>query len=93
MNLNFPVCHGGNDHPVEWLCLSELYFKYLETPEEKKVEIASLHLQGDAIPWMSGLYEPYHSLDSWSQFVVKFLKFFGPGECIDIDIALSNRDQ
>ena len=39
---------------------------YLKTPDEKKVEIASLHLQRDAIPWMSDLYEPYHSLDSWS---------------------------
>lgn len=93
MNLNFPVFHGGNDNPVDWLCLAERYFKYLKTPDEKKVEIAFLHLQGDAIPWMTGLYEPYHSLDSWSQFVVNFLKFCGPGECIDIEIALSNHKQ
>ncbi|BFG23432.1 hypothetical protein CerSpe_097060 [Prunus speciosa] len=58
VNLNFPVFHGGNNNPVDWLCLAELYFKYLKTPEEKKVEIASLHLQGVAISWMSGLYEP-----------------------------------
>ncbi|CAB4301820.1 unnamed protein product [Prunus armeniaca] len=43
MNLNFPVFHGGNDNPVDWLSLAELYFKYLKAPEEKKVEIASLH--------------------------------------------------
>ncbi|CAB4301961.1 unnamed protein product [Prunus armeniaca] len=45
MNLNCPVFHGGNDNPVDYLCLAELYFKYLKTPELKKVEIASLHLQ------------------------------------------------
>ncbi|CAL8127642.1 unnamed protein product [Prunus armeniaca] len=45
MNLNCPVFHGGNDNPVDYLCLAELYFKYLKTPELNKVEIASLHLQ------------------------------------------------
>lgn len=77
MHLNFPVFHGGKDNALDWVSLAERYFKFLETPEEKKVEIASLHLQGTATPWMDW-YESKHKSGSWEHFVFVFLNSFGP---------------
>nr|GEV22882.1 retrotransposon Gag domain, retroviral aspartyl protease [Tanacetum cinerariifolium] len=45
---------GGGD-PRGWLLEAEKYFRYYQIPDEEKVEVASMHLEGDALDLYSWL--------------------------------------
>nr|GEV33857.1 retrotransposon Gag domain, retroviral aspartyl protease [Tanacetum cinerariifolium] len=51
--IDFPNFSGG-DHRI-WLLKAEKYFRYYQIPDEEKVEIASMHLKGDALDLYSWL--------------------------------------
>nr|GFC27336.1 retrotransposon Gag domain, retroviral aspartyl protease [Tanacetum cinerariifolium] len=52
--IDFSIFSSGD--PRGWLMKAEKYFSYYQIPDEEKVEIASMHLEGDALDlysWVS----------------------------------------
>ncbi|GJW39349.1 retrotransposon gag domain, retroviral aspartyl protease [Tanacetum coccineum] len=52
--IDFPSFSRGD--PRGWFLKAEKYFKYYHIPDEEKVEVASMHLEGDALDlyaWLS----------------------------------------
>ncbi|GJZ59741.1 retrotransposon gag domain, retroviral aspartyl protease [Tanacetum coccineum] len=52
--MEFPKFQGGD--PRGWILKAEKYFRYYETLDESKVEIASMYIEGDALDlfaWIS----------------------------------------
>nr|GFA18805.1 retrotransposon Gag domain, retroviral aspartyl protease [Tanacetum cinerariifolium] len=80
--IDFPNFSGGD--PRGWLLKAEKYFRYYHIPDEEKVEIASMHLEWDALdlyPWLSN-----GQFIFWEELVQAFTKNFGPAE-------FQNRDE
>ena len=48
--IEFPRFEG--DDPRGWISRAERYFRHFRTPEEGKVELASLHFEGDVNDWL-----------------------------------------
>ncbi|GJR70324.1 putative nucleotidyltransferase, ribonuclease H [Tanacetum coccineum] len=58
---------------------AEKYFRYYHIPDEEKVEVASMHLEGDALnlyAWLSN----DELVTFWEELVQAFTKHFGPAE-------------
>ncbi|GKB39215.1 peroxidase 64 [Tanacetum coccineum] len=75
--IDFPNFSGRD--PRGWLLKAEKYFRYYQIPDEEKVEIASMHLEGDALDLYAWLSDD-HSLTFWEELVQAFTKNFGPAE-------------
>lgn len=45
--MEFPKYEGGD--PRGWILKAEKYFRYYHTPEELKLDIAAMYLEGDAL--------------------------------------------
>ncbi|RZR95086.1 hypothetical protein BHM03_00023893 [Ensete ventricosum] len=50
MKVDFPRCEGD---PIEWISHAERYFRFYRTADAAWVEIAAIHLEGDAIQWFN----------------------------------------
>ncbi|KAF7812841.1 Ty3/gypsy retrotransposon protein [Senna tora] len=75
--MEFPKFEGGD--PRGWILKAEKYFRYYQTPEELKVDIAAMYLEGDALDlfaWMNGerimLY--------WEELVKALQENYDPAE-------------
>ncbi|KAD4585120.1 hypothetical protein E3N88_22721 [Mikania micrantha] len=75
--IDFPVFTGGD--PRGWLLKAEKYFRYYQIPDEEKVEIASMYLEGDALDLYSWLSND-QPITFWEELVQAFTKNFGPAE-------------
>ncbi|KAD3641782.1 hypothetical protein E3N88_31006 [Mikania micrantha] len=75
--IEFPN-YGGGD-PRGWILKAEKYFKYYHIPEDEKVDIASMHLDGDALDLFSWLSTD-HRMMFWEDLTHAFQKNFGPAE-------------
>ncbi|RWW83455.1 hypothetical protein BHE74_00008074 [Ensete ventricosum] len=53
MRVDFPRWEEGD--PTGWLSRAECYFRYHRTPMASIVDIATIHLKGDAIQWYNWL--------------------------------------
>ncbi|RRT72511.1 hypothetical protein BHE74_00031381 [Ensete ventricosum] len=49
MKVDFPRWEEGD--PISWASRAELYFRFHRTTDASMVEIAAIHLEGDAIQW------------------------------------------
>ncbi|GKG24627.1 hypothetical protein Tco_0395255, partial [Tanacetum coccineum] len=49
--ITFPTFSDGD--PRGWILKAEKYFRYYDIPEEEKVDVASMHLEGDALDFYS----------------------------------------
>jgi hypothetical protein len=49
LRLDFSRFDGGD--PNEWILKAQQFFNYVETPEDHKLEIASFHMEGEALTW------------------------------------------
>ena len=47
MKMEFPRWKDGD--PTNWISKAENFFRFHRTPEESKVEVASIQLEGDAL--------------------------------------------
>ena len=75
--IDFPKYQGGD--PRGWVLKAEKYFRYFDIPEEMKVEVAAMHLEGDALDlyaWINGEDEILH----WAVLVKIFQENYGPPE-------------
>lgn len=75
--IDFPTFSSGD--PRGWLLKAEKYFRYYQIPDEEKVEIASMHLEGDALYLYSWLSDD-HPITFWEELVQVFTRNFGPAE-------------
>lgn len=75
--IDFPAFSGGD--PRGWILKAEKYFRYYQIPDKEKVEIASMHLEGDALDFYSWLSDD-QPLTFWEELVQAFTKNFGPAE-------------
>lgn len=55
--MDFPRFSG--DDPTEWLSRVEQYFEFQDTTEERRVSLASFHLEGEANQWWQWLKRVY----------------------------------
>ncbi|VFQ80680.1 unnamed protein product, partial [Cuscuta campestris] len=75
--LEFPKFTGGD--PRGWVLKAEKYFRYYDVPEDDKVDVASMYLEGDALDlfsWMS----TERTLFYWEDLVKAFQEHYGPPE-------------
>ncbi|RZR90334.1 hypothetical protein BHM03_00018193 [Ensete ventricosum] len=82
MRVYFPRWEEGD--PMGWFSRVERYFHYHRTQEASMVDIAVIHLEGDAIQWYNWL-EHTQGVLTWRQFKSGLLIRFGPSEYENID--------
>ena len=88
--LDFPLLNYGN--PLDWVSGGERYFKFHQVPNQQKKEIASMHLEGDMMPWIDWFKAKYPN-SSWSQFMDAFLCHFDNKGGIDFYTAIAKLEQ
>ncbi|RWW40751.1 hypothetical protein BHE74_00053813 [Ensete ventricosum] len=69
---------------TNWISRAKKFFRFHITPEESKMEIASIQLDGDAIQWYD-LYKPCHGVPSCEQFKRELFVRFGPSKYENVD--------
>lgn len=92
--LEFP-CYSGDD-PTEWFNCVTQFFDYQETTDDRRVVLASFHLEGEANQWWQWLRRAYQEdkqIVTWKAFVEELWARFGLTECKDFDEALSRVKQ
>ncbi|KAK1409444.1 hypothetical protein QVD17_35970 [Tagetes erecta] len=75
--IEFPTFSGGD--PRGWVLKAEKYFKFYNTIDEDKVDVAAMHLEGDALDLYSWL-SVEQELSYWEELVDAMQKHFGPPE-------------
>ncbi|RZS19464.1 hypothetical protein BHM03_00051862 [Ensete ventricosum] len=50
MKVDFPRWEGD---PIGWISRAERYFRFYRTANATRLEIAAIHLEGDAIQWFN----------------------------------------
>ena len=86
----------SKDDPFEWFSWVAQFFKFQGTATDKKVSLASFHLEGEANQWWQWLQRAYREegrLVTWETFEEELWARFGPTECEDFDEALSKIKQ
>nr|GEV40358.1 retrotransposon Gag domain, retroviral aspartyl protease [Tanacetum cinerariifolium] len=76
LEIDFSIFSGGD--PRGWLLKAEKYFRCYQIPDEEKAEIASMHLERDALDLYSWLSDG--QVIFWEELVQAFTKNFGPAE-------------
>uniref|UniRef100_A0A0A9GMD0 Retrotransposon gag domain-containing protein n=1 Tax=Arundo donax TaxID=35708 RepID=A0A0A9GMD0_ARUDO len=76
LKLDFPTYDGTGD-PLAWLNRCELYFRGQNTPEERRVWLATLHITDATQLWYYRL-ETTGGEPSWCRFVQLVHRRFGP---------------
>jgi len=75
--MDFPRFKGGN--PRGWILKAEKYFCYYQTPDEHKVDIAAMYLEGDALDLFSWINRE-RTLLYWEELVKALQENYGPAE-------------
>ncbi|XP_076896743.1 uncharacterized protein LOC143549833 [Bidens hawaiensis] len=66
-------------NPRGWTLKPEKYFRYYHIPDEEKVDVSSMHLEGDALDLYSWLSVD-QTVSIWEELIQAFQKNFGPAE-------------
>ncbi|KAH0661065.1 hypothetical protein KY290_027036 [Solanum tuberosum] len=75
--MDFPRFEGGD--PRGWILKVEKYFCYYQTPDEHKVDIAAMYLEGDALDLFSWINRE-RTLLYWEELVKALQENYGPAE-------------
>ncbi|XP_076885873.1 uncharacterized protein LOC143535533 [Bidens hawaiensis] len=75
--MDFPKFSDGD--PCGWILKAEKYFWYYDIPDMEKFDIASMHLEGDALDFYSWL-SAKQPISIWEELVQALTKHFGPAE-------------
>ncbi|RZS21516.1 hypothetical protein BHM03_00054169 [Ensete ventricosum] len=62
MKVDFP--RWEKEDPIGWIARVDRYFRFYRTADATRVEIAVIHLEGDAIQWFNW-FEHTHGGLSW----------------------------
>ncbi|GJV69676.1 ty3-gypsy retrotransposon protein [Tanacetum coccineum] len=72
------LAYAGGD-PRGWILKAEKYFRYYQIPDAEKVDVASMHLESDALDLFSRLSAD-QTITLWEELVLAFQINFGPAE-------------
>ncbi|RZR71849.1 hypothetical protein BHM03_00007908 [Ensete ventricosum] len=86
MKVDFPRWEEGD--PIGRILRAERYFRFYRTDDATRVEIAAIHLEGDAIQWFNWFKHNHRGL-SWQQFNERLLDRFGPINFNNVDGQLT----
>ncbi|RRT31547.1 hypothetical protein B296_00047828 [Ensete ventricosum] len=86
MKVDFPRWEEGD--LIRWISRVERYFRFYQIADATQVEIAAIHLEGDAIQWFTWFKHTHEEL-SWQQFKEGLLDRFGPTDFNNIDGQLA----
>ncbi|RWV98163.1 hypothetical protein GW17_00039004 [Ensete ventricosum] len=86
MKVDFPRWEEGDS--IKWISRAERYFRFYRTADATRVEIAAIHLEGDAIQWFNWFKHTHEGL-SWQRFKEGLLDHFGPTDFNNIDGQLA----
>ena len=75
--VEFPKFDGGD--PRGWILKAEKYFRYYQTPEESKVDVAAMYLEGDALDLFAWVNSE-RTLLYWEELVKILQEQYGPAE-------------
>ena len=62
VKIDFP--QFSRNEPLEWIYKAECFFKIYEIPEDQQVAIASVHIEGRALPWFQ-MIEKANQVPNW----------------------------
>ena len=51
---------------MEWIFKAEKFFNYHNTPDQDRVDIASIHFEKDVIPWFQML-QRMETVNTWTE--------------------------
>ncbi|KAD7479987.1 hypothetical protein E3N88_03123 [Mikania micrantha] len=75
--IEFPTFSGGD--PQGWILKAEKYFRFYNTLDEEKVDVAAIHLEGDALDFYSWIASE-QDITNWEELVSAIQKHYGPPE-------------
>ncbi|MFS7913536.1 putative retrotransposon gag domain, aspartic peptidase domain superfamily [Helianthus anomalus] len=75
--IDFPTYSDGD--PRGWVLKVEKYFRYYNIPEDEQVDVAAMHLEGDALDFYSWVSAD-QAIEFWDELVRALQKNFGPAE-------------
>lgn len=90
VKLEFPRFEGAD--PAGWIYRANQFFNYHNTQNQRKVLLASFHMEGRALVWFQDLEES-GALTSWDALVKAMLTRFGPNAYDDPMEALTRLRQ
>ena len=77
MKVDFPRFSG--EDVMHWIYKAERFFKIYDILEEQKVDIASVHLDGKALPWFQ-MMEKANQVPNWFALSTAIQVQFGPSQ-------------
>ncbi|XP_061343684.1 uncharacterized protein LOC133289704 [Gastrolobium bilobum] len=69
--------------PNSWIFKAELFFKIQQVPEQMRVELAGLRMEGVATDWFQWIFNG-GTVQSWEEFVRAVRERFGPSNYKDV---------
>ncbi|KAF7800969.1 retrotransposon gag domain, Retroviral aspartyl protease [Senna tora] len=84
--IEFPKFDGGDLRG--WILKVEKYFRYYQTPEESKVDVAAMYLEGDALDLFAWI-NAERTILYWEELVRALQEQYGPAEFQNPDEYLS----
>nr|DAD29438.1 TPA_asm: hypothetical protein HUJ06_030906 [Nelumbo nucifera] len=85
--VNFPI-FSGEDDPVPWVNRAEQYFEYHNIPASQSLQLASIHLDGEANVWYQWYWRSHPQL-TWLDFTEALNVRFRPFGFDDFDEVLA----
>ncbi|KAL0378423.1 UNVERIFIED_CONTAM: Transposon Ty3-G Gag-Pol polyprotein [Sesamum radiatum] len=71
-----------DSQPLDWVFQVEQFFAFYHIPPERRLEMISFHMQGDALSWFKWMFNN-HQLTSWEAFTRSFELRFGPSTFVN----------
>lgn len=75
VKIDFPKFDGTE--PLQWLFRADQFFAYYHTPDDQRLTIAAVNMEGDAVAWYQ-LMLKHQLLPTWDTLAKAFAIEFGP---------------
>lgn len=75
VKLDFPRFDGTN--PLDWIFKAEQFFEYYSTPDDQRMKIASVHMDGAVVPWFQVMRKK-NEIPTWEALAKAMELEFGP---------------
>lgn len=75
VKLDFPKFNG--EEVLQWIYRAEQFFKYYRVTDGERLEIASIHFDGQVVPWYQML-EKEGKVENWPSLVKSLEEVYGP---------------
>lgn len=75
VKLHFPRFDGSD--PLSWIFKADQYFSFYDTPDDQRILLASVHFEGDVVPWFQML-QRVGQCPSWVALTRAIEQQYGP---------------